>query len=120
MPRTFEGQAQPAELHDKATPQLKRHRLASHMSAFQRCLFSKDKVCKLLTDPVGPPGDGSRPQAMSVPSFQTGQGKYSIFWRLEAKKSTIHFARILKAEFSWRVKAGNSALILDLWFCGYE
>ena len=79
MPHTFEGQAQPAELHDKATPQLKGYRLASHTSAFQRCLFSKDTVCKLLTDPVGPPGDGSRHRAMSVPFFQTGQRKYSKF-----------------------------------------
>ncbi len=84
MPRTFEGQAQPAELHDKATPQLKGYRLASHTSAFQRCLFSKDKVCNRLADPAGPPGGGSRPWAIlprpsersnvSIPNRRPGGG----------------------------------------------
>ena len=60
-------------------PKGKGYRLASHVSAFQRSQFSRDKVCNSLADPVGPPGDGSRHRAMSVPFFQTGQGKYSKF-----------------------------------------
>ena len=45
-------------------PKGKGYRLASHVSAFQRSQFSRDKVCNSLADPVGPPGDGSRPQAI--------------------------------------------------------
>ena len=45
-------------------PKLKGYRLASHVSAFRRSKFSRDKVCKSLADPVGPPGGGTRRRAM--------------------------------------------------------
>jgi len=45
-------------------PRLKGDRLASHVSAFQRSQFSRDKVCKRSADSVGLPGSGSRHRAM--------------------------------------------------------
>ena len=65
-------------------PKGKGYRLASHVSAFQRSQFSRDKVCNSLADPVGPPGDGSRPQAMLLSSSK--RSEISIPNRRHAEK----------------------------------
>ena len=54
-------------------PKLKGYRLASHVSAFRRSKFSRDKVCKSLADPVGPPGGGSRRRAMVPRLFKRSE-----------------------------------------------
>ena len=67
-------------------PKLKVHRLASHVSASKCCDFSEDKVCKRVADPVGPPGDGSRPQAMLLRSSK--RSEISIpNWRHAGKRT---------------------------------
>ena len=65
-------------------PKVKRYRLASHVSAFQRSQFSRDKVCNSLADPVGPPGGGSRRQAMVVAAFLPRQ---EILYQNQRRKS---------------------------------
>ena len=64
MPRTSKAHNGPLSYMTRRHPKFKGHRLASHVSASKCCDFSEDKVCNSLADPVGPPGDGSRPQAM--------------------------------------------------------
>ena len=67
-------------------PKGKGYRLASHVSAFQRSQFSRDKVCNSLADPVGPPGDGSRHRAMLLGSSK--RSEISIpNWRREGKRT---------------------------------
>ena len=54
-------------------PKLKGYRLASHVSAYRRSKFSRDKVCNSLADPVGPPGGGSRHWAILPHPSERGE-----------------------------------------------
>ena len=70
-------------------PKLKGHRLASHVSAFRRSKFSRDKVCKSLADPVGPPGGGSRHRAILQRSSKRSEISIPNRRRLRVEKSKL-------------------------------